>query len=82
VPRRGLPNFVSMRHDEHYVEALAASGFTSIKTTGWEWGACSDSDSTCTGAVATGPTGQRVKVAVGCGFWFKGCTVRILGAAR
>jgi len=64
------------------VEALAASGFTSIKTTGWEWGACSDSDSTCTGAVATGPTGQRVKVAVGCGFWFKGCTVRILGAAR
>jgi len=25
VPRRGLPNFMSMRHDEHYVEALAAS---------------------------------------------------------
>src|SRR5205085_10551088 len=25
VPRRGLPDSVAMRHDEHYVEALAAS---------------------------------------------------------
>jgi ParB family transcriptional regulator, chromosome partitioning protein len=25
VPRRGLPETISMRHDEHYVEALAAS---------------------------------------------------------
>jgi ParB family chromosome partitioning protein len=25
VPRRGLPESISMRHDEHYVEALAAS---------------------------------------------------------
>src|SRR5204863_573984 len=25
VPRRGLPDTVRMRHDEHYVEALAAS---------------------------------------------------------
>jgi ParB family chromosome partitioning protein len=25
VPRRGLPDTISMRHDEHYVEALAAS---------------------------------------------------------
>ena len=25
MPRRGLPGSVSMRHDEHYVEALAAS---------------------------------------------------------
>ena len=25
MPRRGLPSSVSMRHDEHYVEALAAS---------------------------------------------------------
>ena len=25
MPRRGLPSAVSMRHDEHYVEALAAS---------------------------------------------------------
>ena len=25
MPRRGLPSAVKMRHDEHYVEALAAS---------------------------------------------------------
>ena len=25
MPRRGLPETVRMRHDEHYVEALAAS---------------------------------------------------------
>jgi len=30
VPRRGLPETVSMRHDEHYVEALAASAGTPI----------------------------------------------------
>jgi len=30
VPRRGLPDTVSMRHDEHYVEALAASAGTPI----------------------------------------------------
>ncbi len=30
MPRRGLPNFVAMRHDEHYVEALAASAGTPV----------------------------------------------------
>jgi len=30
VPRRGLPDTVAMRHDEHYVEALAASAGTPI----------------------------------------------------
>ena len=25
MPRRGLPESISMRHDQHYVEALAAS---------------------------------------------------------
>jgi ParB family chromosome partitioning protein len=30
VPRRGLPDFVSMRHDEHYVDALAASAGTPV----------------------------------------------------
>jgi ParB family transcriptional regulator, chromosome partitioning protein len=30
VPRRGLPEFVSMRHDEHYVEALAMSAGTPV----------------------------------------------------
>ncbi len=30
MPRRGLPTAVTMRHDEHYVEALAASSGTPI----------------------------------------------------
>ena len=30
MPRRGLPDSVGMRHDEHYVEALAASAGTPI----------------------------------------------------
>jgi len=30
VPRRGLPDTLSMRHDQHYVEALAASAGTPI----------------------------------------------------
>ena len=30
MPRRGLPQAVKMRHDEHYVEALAASSGTPI----------------------------------------------------
>ena len=30
MPRRGLPDSIAMRHDQHYVEALAASGGTPI----------------------------------------------------
>ena len=30
MPRRGLPELVAMRHDEHYVEALAASAGTPV----------------------------------------------------
>jgi ParB family transcriptional regulator, chromosome partitioning protein len=30
VPRRGLPSSLSMRHDEHYVDALAASAGTPV----------------------------------------------------
>ena len=30
MPRRGLPETIAMRHDEHYVEALAASAGTPI----------------------------------------------------
>ena len=30
MPRRGLPETISMRHDEHYVDALAASAGTPI----------------------------------------------------
>ena len=30
MPRRGLPDAIGMRHDSHYVEALAASAGTPI----------------------------------------------------
>ncbi len=30
MPRRGLPDSITMRHDEHYVEALAASAGTPV----------------------------------------------------
>ena len=30
MPRRGLPDTIAMRHDEHYVEALASSAGTPI----------------------------------------------------
>ena len=30
MPRRGLPDSIAMRHDEHYVEALAASAGTPV----------------------------------------------------
>ena len=30
MPKRGLPGTMTMRHDEHYVEALAASAGTPV----------------------------------------------------
>lgn len=60
-------------------KTLIANGFTNIKTTGYSR-ECAESDDTCTGFVATSPSGQRVKGAVGCGFntgCNKGCTVRL-----
>lgn len=68
--------------DEKATEALRASGFRSIEMTGWSPFSCSKDDSTCTGFRAVGPTGEPVDGAVGCGFVFKGCTVRITGSAR
>lgn len=55
--------------------ALRGAGYTNIEITGWDFG-CSDSDTTCTGFVATGPTGVRVRGVVGCGVVVKGCTIR------
>jgi len=55
---------------------LRAAGYTDIHTGGYEF-SCSDSDSLCTGFRASGPAGNPVKGAVGCGYVFKGCTIRI-----
>lgn len=63
-------------------QTLRASGYTNIKLTGYSWLSCGKDDGTCTGFEATGPGGQRVTGAVGCGFWScsKACTVRIEAA--
>jgi hypothetical protein len=60
-------------------ETLRASGYKDIHISGWSPMSCGDSDGTCTGFEATGPTGQKVSGAVGCGYVFKGCTIRVLG---
>jgi hypothetical protein len=59
-------------------EVLLSQGFTNIELTGWAAWACSKSDDTCTGFIATGPTGRTVRGAVGCGYGgcSKGCTLR------
>lgn len=56
---------------------LEAEGFSNISITGWDAWSCGKGDDTCTGFEATGPTGRRVAGAVGCGYFFKGCTVRV-----
>lgn len=59
-------------------KVLLDQGFTDIEITGYAWSGCSDSDSTCTGFTATGPTGRWVSGQVGCGYTAcgKSCTVR------
>lgn len=53
------------------------AGYKNVHITGWSPLSCSDSDSTCTGFEATAPDGSPVGGAVGCGYFFKGCTVRL-----
>ncbi len=70
---------LSCTNEEGAHSALTAAGFSNINLTGHAMFECSDSDSTCTGFTATGPTGIRVKGAVGCGYsggCGKGCTIR------
>lgn len=73
-----LLGLVACTNDDGAYQALAASGFRNIVLTGYEMWACGKDD-TCTGFEAIGPTGVKVRGAVGCGMWGKGCTVRITG---
>ncbi len=57
--------------------ALLDSGYTGIVITGWSPLSCSKDDSTCTGFTAVTANGRHVSGAVGCGYVFKGCTVRL-----
>jgi len=62
--------------DDKARKTLEAEGYTHIKIGGWS-PSCSDDDGTCTKFEARGPSGKQVRGVVGCGYVFKGCTVRI-----
>ena len=65
----------SCTNDDGAQEALEGAGYTNVKLTGFSFG-CAKDDATCTGFTATGPTGRPIRGAVGCGYLFKGCTIR------
>jgi hypothetical protein len=56
---------------------LQREGYSKIKTDGWSPFGCGD-DPQCTKFEAVGPGGAPVSGVVGCGWWFKACTVRII----
>lgn len=58
------------------IKALDSMGFTEIKTTGYSWFSCSDSDFYSTGFIAINNHGKEVRGAVCSGFMFKNSTVR------
>ncbi len=64
---------------ERATDVLEKAGYSNIEITGHDWNGCSDSDSTCTGFRAIGPSGRLVEGAVGCGrtACSKACTIRI-----
>jgi hypothetical protein len=57
------------------VRQLSQMGYTEIKTTGYDFFACSDDDSFSTGFEATSPNGTRV-TGVYCSGWMKAGTIR------
>jgi hypothetical protein len=56
-------------------EVLGNAGYSDIEITGYEWGACSDSDNFSTGFKAKNPKGKKVSGVVCCGL-LKRCTIR------
>lgn len=70
----------SCTNEDRTRSTLDSAGYTNVVITGWSATGCGDSDGTCTGFEATGPTGKRVSGAVGCGRvagCSKGCTLRL-----
>ena len=58
------------------MKALDSMGFTEIKTTGYSWFSCSESDFYSTGFIALNLQGKVVRGAVCSGLLFKNSTVR------
>ena len=63
-------------NDESARRVLEGAGYTKIKTTGYNFFACSQDDLFHTGFEAIGPTGKFVKGTVCEGFIFKNSTIR------
>ena len=57
-------------------QVLQNQGYTNINMTGWTPFVCGREDTYKDGFEATTMAGVRVKGAVCCGMFFKGCTVR------
>lgn len=56
-------------------KALASSGFTDVKITGYAYFGCAESDNFHTAFEARGPNGQFAEGVV-CSGWMKGATIR------
>jgi hypothetical protein len=56
-------------------KALAGSGFTDVKITGYAYFGCDKHDTFHTGFEARGPSGQFAEGVV-CSGWMKGATIR------
>lgn len=69
--------FASMSYTPpHMGSAVEAHGFSDVEIGGWAPLQCGKDDSVCRSFTATNGKGERVNGAVGCGFFFKSCTVR------
>jgi hypothetical protein len=66
----------SCTNEPDTVKTLQSVGFTDIKTTGYEFFACSQDDVYHTGFIAKNSRGEIVSGVVCCGLLFKGCTIR------
>lgn len=67
---------------EGATQVLAASGYSEISITGYEFFGCGEDDLTHTGFTAASQSGSRVTGVVCGGLFLKGATVRITGVAQ
>ena len=58
-------------------KTLLDAGYTDIEVVGYDAWSCGKGDTYCTEFRAKGPTGRKVRGAVGCGLMTKGCTIRL-----
>jgi hypothetical protein len=67
---------LSCTDEERAREVLEGNGYTNIQLTGYQWGACSQEDTSHTGFQALSPAKVMVRGTVCCGLILKNCTIR------